>query len=55
VDNGHNAEFFATAAEWEAWLEQKHASSRGVWLRLARKHSRRRSVSFVDALDVALC
>jgi uncharacterized protein YdeI (YjbR/CyaY-like superfamily) len=57
VDNGNSvqAEFFETAAEWEAWLEQKHASSRGVWLRLAKKHSEEESIAFIEALDVALC
>lgn len=57
MDNGHSvqAEFFATAAEWEAWLEAKHTSSRGVWLRLAKKHSEEQSITFIEALDVALC
>jgi uncharacterized protein YdeI (YjbR/CyaY-like superfamily) len=57
VENGHSvqAEFFATAAEWEAWLEKRHASSRGVWLRLAKKHSEEQSITFIEALDVALC
>ena len=57
MDNGHSvqAEFFETAAEWEAWLEAKHATSRGVWLRLAKKHSPEQSITFIEALDVALC
>ncbi len=46
---------FASAAEWEAWLDEHHASSAGVWLRLARKGSGIESVSRSDALDAALC
>jgi hypothetical protein len=26
---------FASAAEWQAWLEANHASSEGVWLKIA--------------------
>lgn len=46
---------FASAAEWEAWLDEHHASAAGVWLRLARKGSGIESVSRSDALDAALC
>jgi uncharacterized protein YdeI (YjbR/CyaY-like superfamily) len=46
---------FEGSQEWAAWLEQHHAASSGVWLRLARKASVLRSVSYVQALDVALC
>jgi uncharacterized protein YdeI (YjbR/CyaY-like superfamily) len=46
---------FATAREWEAWLEANHASSDGAWLKLARKGSGIPSVSLPEALDVALC
>lgn len=41
--------------EWTAWLEQHHAASSGVWLRLAKKASALQSVSYAQALDVALC
>jgi uncharacterized protein YdeI (YjbR/CyaY-like superfamily) len=46
---------FASLAEWEAWLDAHHASSTGVWLRLARKGSGLASVSKPEALDAALC
>lgn len=45
----------ADAGSWRAWLEANHESERGVWLRLARKGSRQRSVSRQEALDAALC
>src|SRR5690606_8128329 len=45
----------ASAAEWEAWLEQHHASEPEVWLRLAKKGDGARTVSRAEALEVALC
>lgn len=46
---------FKEPQEWTAWLEQHHADSSGVWLRLAKKASLLRSVSYAQALDAALC
>ena len=46
---------FATGAEWGAWLAAEHAVSAGVWLKIARKDGGAESVSYSDALDVALC
>jgi uncharacterized protein YdeI (YjbR/CyaY-like superfamily) len=45
----------ADRAAWAAWLEARHASSSGVWLRIAKKGSGARTVSYDDALEVALC
>ena len=47
-------EHFVDAAAWERWLE-RHATSEGVWLRIAKKDSGIASVSYAEALDVALC
>lgn len=46
---------FDDAAAWAAWLEEQHASSKGVWLKLAKKGSGIPSVNYAEALDVALC
>jgi len=46
---------FASRTEWAEWLEQEHDSSPGVWLAIARKDAGAESVSYPDALDVALC
>lgn len=46
---------FASAAAWEAWLEREHASAAGVWLRIAKKDSDIATVTYAQALDVALC
>ncbi|MDI1442765.1 YdeI/OmpD-associated family protein [Polyangium sp. 6x1] len=39
---------------WSTWLASNHASSRGVWLKLAKKASGVASVTYPEAVDVAL-
>jgi uncharacterized protein YdeI (YjbR/CyaY-like superfamily) len=46
---------FASPAELEAWLEESHADSDGLWLKIAKKGSGVESVSYAEALEVALC
>ncbi|WP_036326491.1 YdeI/OmpD-associated family protein [Microbispora sp. ATCC PTA-5024] len=46
---------FPSAAELEAWLAVNHATSAGIWLKLDKKVAGRRSLTYAEALDVALC
>jgi uncharacterized protein YdeI (YjbR/CyaY-like superfamily) len=46
---------FATVTAWEAWLEKQHEKCAGVWVEFAKKDSRVRSVTYAEALEVALC
>jgi uncharacterized protein YdeI (YjbR/CyaY-like superfamily) len=46
---------FSSAAGWDAWLAEHHAGSPGAWLRIARKGADEPTVSYADALTVALC
>jgi uncharacterized protein YdeI (YjbR/CyaY-like superfamily) len=46
---------FATPATWLTWLEKNHGKSSGLWLRLAKKGSIAKSVTYGEALEVALC
>ena len=46
---------FGSAGEWEAWLEQHHADSSGVWLKLAKKGAGVPSVTYAEAVEAALC
>jgi uncharacterized protein YdeI (YjbR/CyaY-like superfamily) len=46
---------FEDLAAWAAWLEQNHADAPGLWLQHAKKAADLRSVSYAEALDVALC
>ncbi len=46
---------FATPADLERWLEENHAGSKGIWLKIAKKGSGEHSVDYGQALDLALC
>ena len=46
---------FASAVEWEAWLEENHASVDSVWIKMAKKGSGIESVTLDEALDACLC
>ena len=46
---------FADEQAWEAWLEENHPKSSGIWLKIARKEASTPSVSYQEALGVALC
>jgi uncharacterized protein YdeI (YjbR/CyaY-like superfamily) len=46
---------FASPEELEAWLEERGEASEGIWLKIAKKGSGVRSVTYAEALEVALC
>lgn len=46
---------FSGQESWNAWLEKNHRKSNGLWLRLAKKGSGLRSVSYGEALEIAIC
>src|SRR5260221_3155835 len=46
---------FATPRALETWLAKNHGQSTGVWLRFAKKGSSQTSVTYAEALEVALC
>jgi uncharacterized protein YdeI (YjbR/CyaY-like superfamily) len=46
---------FEDAAAWQRWLREHGESSEGVWLKIAKKASGKRTVSQAGALEVALC
>ena len=46
---------FASPAAWEAWLAEEYARAAGVWLKIAKKDSGIATVTYAQALDVALC
>jgi len=45
---------FATARAWSEWLQAHHASSRGLWLKIAKKDTGATSVTYAEALAGAL-
>lgn len=46
---------FESGEAWESWLATEHAASAGVWLKIAKKGSSSQTISYADALAVALC
>lgn len=46
---------FATPRAFERWLEKNHESVPAIALRIGKKGSGIRSVTYAEALDVALC
>jgi uncharacterized protein YdeI (YjbR/CyaY-like superfamily) len=46
---------FESKKKWADWLAKEHQKSAGVWLKLAKKDSGISSITYEEALDVALC
>src|SRR3954447_18849516 len=45
-----------TTAEWLRWLRKNHESAKdGVWLRLFKKDESDATLTYVDAVETALC
>lgn len=44
-----------TQTAWRKWLEKNHHSKQAVWLVLYNKASKRKSITWSEAVDVALC
>lgn len=46
---------FESTRAWESWLSEHHASSKGVWIKIARKTAGIPSVTYDELVGVALC
>ncbi len=46
---------FKSSADFGSWLEKNNAKSAGIWLRIFKKDSGEKSLSYAEALDQALC
>lgn len=46
---------FRVPPDLEAWLEENHGDSEGFWLKVAKKGSGEASVTYGEALELALC
>jgi uncharacterized protein YdeI (YjbR/CyaY-like superfamily) len=46
---------FASDADWEAWLQEHHATSDGLWVKIAKKGSGITTVAYPEVLDAAIC
>ena len=55
ADDGLARIAFASPSEWEEWLEDNHARSKGVWIKMAKKDAGIESVRYPEVLESALC
>ncbi len=46
---------FETEQAFDAWLEAHHADEPGLWVKFAKKGRLIASISFAEALEVAMC
>jgi uncharacterized protein YdeI (YjbR/CyaY-like superfamily) len=46
---------FSGPTQLERWLEENHDSADGIWLKIAKKGAGERSVTYAEALELALC
>ena len=46
---------FKTAKTFETWLTKNHDSSNGIWIKIFKKDSGEKTISYAEALDIALC
>ena len=46
---------FAAKADFESWLADQHETSAGLWLKIAKKGTGIATVSYAEAIEVALC
>jgi len=46
---------FASAKEFTSWLAKNHKASPGIWIQLFKIKSGVRTITYAEALDVALC
>src|SRR5918997_1795852 len=47
--------FFEDPEALEAWLEEHGATSDGIWVKMAKKHTGIPSLTWAGAVDVVLC
>ena len=46
---------FESASALRKWLNENHAASDGIWVRIGKKHSGVASITFRELLDEGLC
>jgi uncharacterized protein YdeI (YjbR/CyaY-like superfamily) len=46
---------FATVAEWESWVAAHVSELDGIWVKFSKKGAVESTISYAEALDVALC
>jgi uncharacterized protein YdeI (YjbR/CyaY-like superfamily) len=56
IDSAANTPtLFKSAKAFEVWLQQHHATSPGLWLKIAKRGALDTSVTYLEAVEIALC
>ena len=50
-----NILIFKSTLDFRNWLEKNNATSDGIWLRIFKKDSGEKSITYAEALDQSLC
>jgi uncharacterized protein YdeI (YjbR/CyaY-like superfamily) len=46
---------FKAPVAWESWLAKNHTAADGIWMRIGKKASAAKSITYAEALEIALC
>lgn len=46
---------FRSRKEWEKWLKGNHSAVLGIWLKFAKKDSGIKTITYEEAIEIALC
>lgn len=50
-----NVTFFKSSRAFETWLKEHHATSDGLWIKIAKKGAGEPSITYPEAVETALC
>lgn len=54
-EKAYSIKAFASPEKWNNWLLKNHTIKEGVWLRIYKKDSKVKTVTYAEAVDEALC
>src|ERR1700722_4631718 len=46
---------FPSATAWQDWLAEQHDTAAGAWLKISKRGAAETTVSYAEALEVAIC
>jgi uncharacterized protein YdeI (YjbR/CyaY-like superfamily) len=50
-----SATLFKSARAFETWLKKHHATSDGLWIKIAKRGANEPGVTYAEAVEIALC
>lgn len=46
---------FKSAKDWSSWLQKESLRSKGIWMKISKKDSEEKTITYAQALEEALC